>query len=320
MNLKELEIAIKAQLGGNIPEAYAKKWEAAFNDKTSAHTQIQRLKDLATMIGHGKHGFEANTGLQLSILEHVRDNYDAKDNKTMMRQTLRDIKDLEKMGVKAVSLQSPVAVTEQKAMEAPVTETPKTPVAAALKETVAETTTPPTEQVKAPVIGMGLAQTILDSSKFVAGDEFKPEFGVYVHDGRNPHIMIHVWEDEGSAHSREVPLSEDMDSRVVEQTALAAVRVQDPVRDLLGRHDEDADVARSVVRNHLYMDKEGFNLHNLLEAEQKPQNNKDFRENAAAASNDTAYAVNDPEFGSGGNLKRADTPSAKNLRMLSNDF
>ncbi|HNQ92773.1 MAG TPA: hypothetical protein PKI93_07575 [Alphaproteobacteria bacterium] len=315
MNLKELETAIKAQLGRNVPEAYAKQWESAFNDKSSAHTQIQRLKDLSVMIGHGKHGFEANTGLQLAILEHIRDTYDTKDNKKMMGQALRDIKTLQKMGVKAVSLESSATVTEQKVTTAPVEETPKTPVAAALTETVAETTTPPAEapkpQVKEPALSQGEAHIILDSAKFVAGEEFKPEFGIYVYDGKNPHAMIHVWEDEGMAQAREVPLSEDLDDRVSEQTGLVAVRAKDPVRALLGAHDENADVARSMIKNYLYMDSEGFKFHKLLEAEKNPQN-KDFRENAAAASNDATYAANDPEYGG----HRASTPSKTMERLL----
>jgi hypothetical protein len=291
MNLKDLESAVRNHLGGDVPKGYAKSWNAAFNDKISDHAQIQRLKDMATAIGNGKNGFTADPSLQRAILEHIRDNYAAKDNKTMMAQTLRDLKTLDKMGVKSASLETPAATPAPAAP--PIEEKPPvaedTPVAAPVAETM------PTEEPspaavaetapKEPAMAQGAAQNVLDSAAYMTGAEFQPEIGVYAHNG-NPDALIHVREENGMAIAREIDLAtEKVDPEVTAQTVLVASRVKDPVRALLGSHSEEAGIARATLKNNLYTPVEGFRLHDLIHADESKLSPSeiDARLNAAQA-------------------------------------
>jgi hypothetical protein len=266
MNLKDLETVLREQLGGVIPKSLEKTWKTAFESKGD-HAQVQGLKDLATAIGNGQKGITADRSLQKALLKHVAENYEAGDNKTMYAQTMRDLAQLDKWGVKEKVLTAPKAEEKPPAIDpAPkVEDAPKAAAAPAVTEEAPAVVTE-TPKEKDPPMNAGKAQVILDSAAYMTGDEFAPETGIYTHDG-NPDVLIHIREHEGKAVAREVDLAtEPVDKAITDQTVLVASRVNDPVRKILGSHDEENDVARATLRNHLYVPTTGFALHDLLTA------------------------------------------------------
>lgn len=126
----DLKDKILEEMDGKVPKGLQKTWDKAFAEGTSMHQFVQLLKDLATALGNGLMGATPDRDLQKSILEHIVDKFDSKDNKTMHAQAERDLKELNKMGVKGKEWNKEPA--------APVAPAP-TPVTAA----PAEVTSPP---------------------------------------------------------------------------------------------------------------------------------------------------------------------------------
>lgn len=126
----DLKTKVLEEMGGKIPKGLEKTWDAAFDEKTPLHNVVQLLKDLATAIGNGLMGAIPDRDLQKSLLEFITEKFEPKDNKTMYRQAERDLKELNRMGVKGKGWnKEPVAAAPAPiAPPAPATENkPKAP-------------------------------------------------------------------------------------------------------------------------------------------------------------------------------------------------